>query len=437
MAGWPRGDRDPVLKLRIFPRVALFEGYSDRAKRAIYFANIEAERIGALEIGIGHILLGVLDEDSLLFHSMLLNDSILATIRQAVEEPLIDTVSHSSPGKTYLPLSPSAKQAVLKATTLSRELGNNLVETEHVLLAVLKSSESEDWCFGILKGSKPTALKALTILNDNGLSAGKLLDRMATGSLSPEVRPTALGTKMFARLQKYYVPKHEYRAASPDEFPRLDIGFYDHIASILEGEGFSTIGDFEDLTASNAYPEHRRFYRTLFGDDGTIVALITHSRGSDIFDYMVWAKWLQSGRSGKSIHLETEFSDGLTIFTSNGADPRLTGPSLLEGRFISPGLSIVEVLAIHRARIAEYRESHPLTTPLAISTANDLEQHRHRVTELTSAHRKSLGGVYTREELTAMFKNRDGEFIEALYQRIRSLASESPRDGNSVVKSQS
>ena len=107
----------------------------------------------------------------------------------------------------------------------------------------------------------------------------------------------------------------------------------------------------------------------------------------------------------------------------------------MERYYVSVDLGVTQVLAAHRARLTERATAHRESVPLIIRNADELEQQRHRITELTAQHRKPLAGGFTKEELSAMFKNQGEEFVEDLYLRIQELCAE--RAGNVVDESQS
>jgi hypothetical protein len=418
-SGKPEGDFKGGGRRR--PKSGHFNRYTEQAKRVVYYSNLDAMRRSAHEIASEHLLFALLFEDPELFRRLSPSDDVVGTMQVALDRALKERPVLEQTGSKVLPLSLSAKTILRGAVAEANRLEHHHVGTEHLLFAMLKSSpESERRGFRFLKRRRPIEVQ---ILNDHGFTASRVRDRIATGSLTPQERPAAIAEKLVAQNRKYYIERHQYRPVLPGEFPRLDLDFYDQTAGALEREGFSVIGDFEDLTASEANPEHRRFYRALTGDGGKIVALMTHVRGSDFFEYIRHGR-VTRPRSGKSVEFATEFNDGVIIATSAARELGLTGPALIQRQFISRDLPITEALAVHGARGREYVALHAEVVPTLIRTAAELEEHRHRITELTFVHRKSLGGGFYREELAAMFKSQGEEFIEALYRRIQDLTEE-------------
>src|SRR3989440_427626 len=89
----------------------MFERYTEKARRVIFFARYEASQFGAQAIEAEHILLGLLREDKQLTQKFFRSPhSTVESIRREIESrtPLRDKVSAS----VDLPLSPSAKRVL-------------------------------------------------------------------------------------------------------------------------------------------------------------------------------------------------------------------------------------------------------------------------------------------------------------------------------------
>ncbi len=78
--------------------------------------------------------------------------------------------------------------------------------------------------------------------------------------------------KIKDNLEATYAPAHEYRVVKAEEFPWVDLRFYDRAASELEGLGFRRLGDVENLTLTRANPSLRTFIRILASPDGAVSA---------------------------------------------------------------------------------------------------------------------------------------------------------------------
>jgi ATP-dependent Clp protease ATP-binding subunit ClpA len=121
-------------------RAAMFERFTDRARKVMQLANQEALRFQHEYIGTEHILLGLVQEGSGVAANVLKNlDVGLLQIRRE-----IDKVVQPGPfvlAQKKLPHTPRARLALDYARQEARELGHNYVGTEHLLLGLLREQE--------------------------------------------------------------------------------------------------------------------------------------------------------------------------------------------------------------------------------------------------------------------------------------------------------
>jgi len=119
----------------------MFERYTEKARRVIFFARYEASQFGSQAIESEHILLGVLREDKQLAQRFFQTPRrALESIRKEIAERagLHDKVSAS----VDLPLSSSAKHVLTFAAEESDRLGHRHIGTEHLLLGILREEKS-------------------------------------------------------------------------------------------------------------------------------------------------------------------------------------------------------------------------------------------------------------------------------------------------------
>ena len=119
----------------------MFERYTEKARRVIFFARYEASQFGTYAIEAEHILLGLLREDKQLTQKFFRSPhSTVESIRKEIEgrTPLRDKVSAS----VDLPLSQSAKQVLMTAMNESERLQHRHIGTEHLLLGILGEEKS-------------------------------------------------------------------------------------------------------------------------------------------------------------------------------------------------------------------------------------------------------------------------------------------------------
>lgn len=206
--------------------------------------------------------------------------------------------------------------------------------------------------------------------------------------------------QLTALVRHLYAGQHEYREADPARFPHLDLGFYDEAARLLEREGFVRLGDLEDVTLNEAPGSAGAplFLRGLTGDEGRILAEIYHFRPRG------WRSWLTrilgAGKPLKGVDLQTDLSDGAFLTTSNAASARaISLPPQILSDHLPSGCTPMEVLEIHRRRLADYLAEHPDVEVRPITTTDQAIALAHRIQDLKVEHRKSMGGIPTQEEL--------------------------------------
>jgi ATP-dependent Clp protease ATP-binding subunit ClpC len=116
--------------------MSLFQSFSQRARRVIFWANSRALQEGAHEIAAEHILYGVLQEDPQLFALLAPNNPQLA---RQIEGSLISNGEVSKPPvrTDVLRMSELAKEIIRVAAREKGRFGHRAVGTQHLLLAVL------------------------------------------------------------------------------------------------------------------------------------------------------------------------------------------------------------------------------------------------------------------------------------------------------------
>jgi len=114
----------------------MFERYTEKARRVIFFARYEASEFGAPGIETEHLLLGLLREDDALTQRFLSSLSSVDSIRQSVRAvtPARPKISTS----VDLPLSHESKRVLAYAAEEADKLKHRHVGTEHLLLGLLR-----------------------------------------------------------------------------------------------------------------------------------------------------------------------------------------------------------------------------------------------------------------------------------------------------------
>ncbi|MEP6789642.1 MAG: Clp protease N-terminal domain-containing protein, partial [Acidobacteriota bacterium] len=120
----------------------MFERYTERSRRVIFFARYEALQYGSPVIAPEHILLGLMREDKTLsarffpFRHALTVDSI----RRDVEERIV--LRDRIPQSSELHLSTATKQILFYANEESRQLKARHIGPEHILLGIVREEKS-------------------------------------------------------------------------------------------------------------------------------------------------------------------------------------------------------------------------------------------------------------------------------------------------------
>ncbi len=211
--------------------------------------------------------------------------------------------------------------------------------------------------------------------------------------VSRRKRIRRLAWKILDRLNQVYVDKYECRVADAADFTHLDFEYYDRAQTILENKGFSTLGDFEYMTLSRAYPHLRTFVRVLVDMNGTIVSSLYHINP-------VEAATGQGGHAARVVDLTTELTDGCFLVTTNAKAARcMSQPPQVMLTCLSAELSITKMLKIHQRWVRRYQEHNPETQPVCVHSLEDVQDSCNRLMAIKSAYRKSIGGGLLKEEM--------------------------------------
>ena len=113
----------------------MFERYTERARRVIFFARYEASQFGSTTIESEHFLLGLIREDKNLVDRFLGGRASVESIRRQVEvRPIREKVSTS----VDLPLTDECKRILRNTAQEAELLGHRHFGTEHLLLGILR-----------------------------------------------------------------------------------------------------------------------------------------------------------------------------------------------------------------------------------------------------------------------------------------------------------
>ena len=128
----------------------MFERYTEKARRVIFFARYESSQFGSPYIETEHLLLGLLREDKSLTHRFLREATRVEAIRKQIEANTV--VREKVSTSVDLPLSNESKRILGHAAEEADQLLHKHIGTEHLLLGLLR----EQGCFAasILKRTR-------------------------------------------------------------------------------------------------------------------------------------------------------------------------------------------------------------------------------------------------------------------------------------------
>jgi hypothetical protein len=151
----------------------MFERYSEKARRVIFYARYEASNYGSRYIETEHLLLGLLREAPPLAKWFPGQADIEPEIRSEIEKRTTRGERFST--SVEIPLSVECKKVLNLAVETAERLGHRMVETEHMLIGILRVESSI----------------AAQILIARGLNSGPIQEQIAK---APSARYEATAT---------------------------------------------------------------------------------------------------------------------------------------------------------------------------------------------------------------------------------------------------
>jgi ATP-dependent Clp protease ATP-binding subunit ClpC len=140
----------------------MFERYTEKARRVIFFARYEASQFGSPYIETEHLLLGLLREDKALTNRFLHSHASVESIRQQIEGHT--TIREKVSTSVDLPLSTECRRILPYAAEEAERLSHKFIGTEHLLLGLLREQD----CF------------AARLLQERGLSLESAREQIET-----------------------------------------------------------------------------------------------------------------------------------------------------------------------------------------------------------------------------------------------------------------
>lgn len=165
----------------------MFERYTEKARRVIFFARYEALQYGSLIISPEHILLGLMREDKTMSSRFFPYQSNLTvdSIRREVEARIV--LREKMPQSAELHLAPATKRILAFAHEESERMRSRNIGTEHLLLGLLREEQSI----------------AAEILYEQGARLQNVREEIGRNSGFPTVFPNDYAKKETPHLQEF------------------------------------------------------------------------------------------------------------------------------------------------------------------------------------------------------------------------------------------
>ena len=145
----------------------MFERYTEKARRCIFFARYEASMFGSPYIETEHLLLGILREDKALANRVLRSFDAIESIRKQIEAST--TIREKVSTSVDLPLSHECRRVLAYGAEEAERLNQEHIAPEHMLLGLLR----EEKCF------------AAGLLRERGLTLAQVRGDIQGSSWSP------------------------------------------------------------------------------------------------------------------------------------------------------------------------------------------------------------------------------------------------------------
>ena len=140
----------------------MFERYTERARRVLFFARYEASQLGSISIETEHLLLGLIREGKGMTSRIFARSHLsLDVIRKDIEGRTISREKVST--SVEIPFSTETKRVLHFATEEADRLLHNYVGTEHLLLGILREERCVAASILVEKGMRLNTVREDTV----------------------------------------------------------------------------------------------------------------------------------------------------------------------------------------------------------------------------------------------------------------------------------
>ena len=201
-----------------------FNGFTNKGNAALNGAITAAENLGHTYIGSEHLLLGILSVEGGAAYLVLKENGVT---KEGIEQLLTETVGRGVP--THLSpenFTPRAKRIIENAIAGTRQLGNQFVGTEHILIGIL--GEGDNYAIRFLNElSVDVAMLTNKVLEILGIS-----EQMQSGELGASETPKKSAQKKGSKT----VDKYGHDLTADAKAKKLDpvIGRAEEIERVIQ-----------------------------------------------------------------------------------------------------------------------------------------------------------------------------------------------------------
>jgi Uma2 family endonuclease len=171
----------------------MFERYTEKARRTIFFARYEASQFGSPFIETEHLLLGLFREDKALANQFLGSHAKVEDIRDAVAQR--GQAGPKTSTSVDLPLSHESKRVLAWGAEEAERMQHKVIGTPHLLLGLLREENS----FGA------------QLLREQGLTLGLARERLRQMQ-QPEPPPAKDRSARIAGLERWLAENKAHRS---------------------------------------------------------------------------------------------------------------------------------------------------------------------------------------------------------------------------------
>ena len=229
----------------------------------------------------------------------------------------------------------------------------------------------------------------------------------------------AAAKQILKRVRDAYTKEHTHRTVRAQDFPHLDLAFYDRTQQALQRLGFSHVADMEDETVKQQTPDPRTFLRIMTNDDGTVNAAIYHIRPAFIWRILMFCTGM---RNTKLVEFQTELENRYQVMTSTVRQKDLmpSSPKIFRN-LLPPRTPLPDLHQAHLDVIAKV-VSEAGVQPIANRTLNEILGFENRQLEIQREYLEGIGWVT--EEFLVTQSGGDKKMAKAIHAEIEKILEE-------------